>query len=102
MNLEKEVRTIERGKRADIIVINRELLEAGLARYKARLPYSVSNFTACVYRIVEREARKARKGMWQRSKFMPQSSKAAWADSADGDSMPSKMWVSCFNAHLSA
>ena len=47
--------------------INRELLEAGAAKYKKPAPYSVSSYTACVYRIVERKAREAGKGMWQRA-----------------------------------
>lgn len=47
--------------------INRELLEAGAAKYKKPAPYSVSSYTACVYRIVEKKAREAGKGMWQRA-----------------------------------
>ena len=45
--------------------INRALLEAGVVRYHEPEFYSVSRYTACVYRIVEREAREARKGFWQ-------------------------------------
>jgi|SRR5215213_1968066 len=47
--------------------VNRELLEAGAVQYKSPAAYSVSNYTACVYRIVERNAREAGKGMWQRA-----------------------------------
>ena len=48
--------------------VNRALLEAGAAKYKKPGPYSVSGYTACVYRIVEGKAREAGKGMWQRAK----------------------------------
>jgi endonuclease YncB( thermonuclease family) len=47
--------------------VNSELLKAGAVKYQAPPPYSVSNYTACGYRIVERIAREAKKGMWQRS-----------------------------------
>jgi endonuclease YncB( thermonuclease family) len=47
--------------------VNRALLEAGAAKYKKPGPYSVSGYTACVYRIVEEKAREAGKGMWQRA-----------------------------------
>jgi endonuclease YncB( thermonuclease family) len=45
--------------------INRALLEAGVVRYHEPEFYSVSRYTACVYRIVEREAREAKRGLWQ-------------------------------------
>lgn len=45
--------------------INRTMIELGIARYKEPPPYSMSNYTACVYRIVEGEARKAKRGLWQ-------------------------------------
>ncbi|HEY2976031.1 MAG TPA: thermonuclease family protein [Pyrinomonadaceae bacterium] len=44
--------------------VNRELLEAGVVRYHEPKSYSVSRYTACVYRIVEREAREAKRGLW--------------------------------------
>lgn len=47
--------------------VNSELLKAGAVKYQTPPPYSVSNYTACGYRIVERIAREAKKGMWQRS-----------------------------------
>jgi endonuclease YncB( thermonuclease family) len=47
--------------------VNRELLEAGVVRYHEPESYSVSSYTACVYRIVEREAREAKRGLWQRA-----------------------------------
>ena len=47
--------------------INRELLEVGAAKYKEPPFYSVSRYTACVYRIVEKKAREAEKGVWQRA-----------------------------------
>ena len=46
--------------------VNRELLEAGVVKYKTPAPYSVSDYTACGYRVVERIAREAKKGIWQR------------------------------------
>ena len=45
--------------------VNRELLEAGVVRYHEPEFYSVSRYTACVYRIVEREVREAKRGLWQ-------------------------------------
>ncbi len=45
--------------------VNRELLEAGAARFREPAAYSVSDYTACGYRIVERKAREAKKGLWQ-------------------------------------
>ncbi len=45
--------------------VNRELLEAGVAQYREPSAYSVSDYTACGYRIVERKAREAKKGIWQ-------------------------------------
>lgn len=47
--------------------VNSELLKAGAVKYQAPPPYSVSNYTACGYRIVERNAREAKKGVWQHS-----------------------------------
>jgi len=47
--------------------VNRELLEAGVARYHKPEFYSVSRYTACVYRIVEKEAKDAKRGRWQPS-----------------------------------
>jgi endonuclease YncB( thermonuclease family) len=45
--------------------VNRELLEAGVVRYHGPESYGVSDYTACVYRIVEREAREAKRGLWR-------------------------------------
>jgi hypothetical protein len=42
--------------------INRELLRAGVARFKEPPLYRVSNYTACLYRITEREARHVKSG----------------------------------------
>lgn len=47
--------------------VNRELLAVGAARYKEPAAYTVSGYTACVYRIVEKKAREARKGIWKRA-----------------------------------
>ncbi len=45
--------------------VNRELLRTGVARYKKPLPYSVSDYVACTYRIAEREAKQEKRGLWQ-------------------------------------
>lgn len=45
--------------------VNRELLEIGAAQYKTPEAYAVSEYTACVYRVVERKAREAGKGIWR-------------------------------------
>jgi endonuclease YncB( thermonuclease family) len=45
--------------------VNRELLESGVVKYRNPEPYSVSGYTACVYRFIERKAREAKKGLWQ-------------------------------------
>lgn len=44
--------------------VGHELISAGAARYKQPEPYSLSHYTACVYRIIERQAREARRGLW--------------------------------------
>ena len=44
--------------------INRELIKAGAAKYKEPLPYSMSNYKACVYRVIENETREAKRGLW--------------------------------------
>jgi endonuclease YncB( thermonuclease family) len=49
-------------KRKDV---NRELLESGVVKYRKPESYSVSDYTACLYRIAEREAREAKKGLWK-------------------------------------
>jgi endonuclease YncB( thermonuclease family) len=45
--------------------VSRELLQAGVARFKEPPPYSVSHYSSCLYRIAEREARKAKSGLWK-------------------------------------
>lgn len=45
--------------------INRVLLESGEVKYSEPEFYSMSRYTACVYRIVERKARETKKGLWQ-------------------------------------
>jgi endonuclease YncB( thermonuclease family) len=44
--------------------INQALIESGIVRYKRPESYSVSDYTACVYRILEGEAREAKRGLW--------------------------------------
>ena len=48
--------------------INLELIKEGAARYQAPPPYSMSNYTACVYRIAEKQARDYGTGMWAQEK----------------------------------
>ena len=44
--------------------INLELIKEGVARYQAPPPYSMSNYTACVYRVAETQARQYGMGIW--------------------------------------
>jgi endonuclease YncB( thermonuclease family) len=46
--------------------INEVMLEEGLGRFREPEAYAISSYTACVYRLVEGEARKAKRGLWQR------------------------------------
>ena len=45
--------------------VNRELIETGFARYREPAFYAMSRYTACVYRIVEKQARGAKRGLWE-------------------------------------
>jgi len=45
--------------------VNEVMLEEGLGRFGKPETYAVSSYTACVYRLVEGEARKAKRGLWQ-------------------------------------
>jgi endonuclease YncB( thermonuclease family) len=45
--------------------VSRELLQAGVARFREPPPYSVSSYSSCLYRIAEREARQAKSGLWK-------------------------------------
>ena len=47
--------------------VNREMLEAGEARFREPAAYTVSDYVACTYRIVETSARDARRGLWRRA-----------------------------------
>jgi endonuclease YncB( thermonuclease family) len=49
--------------------INQTLIELGVARYKEPGSYSISSYTACVYRIIESESRAARRGLWQEGSY---------------------------------
>jgi endonuclease YncB( thermonuclease family) len=44
--------------------INFELIKEGVARYQTPPPYSMSNYTACTYRIAEKQARQYGTGIW--------------------------------------
>ena len=57
----KEVSGVVRYQSRDI---NLELIKEGAARYQAPPPYSMSNYTACVYRIVEKQVREYGTGTW--------------------------------------
>jgi endonuclease YncB( thermonuclease family) len=57
----KEVRGVVHHQARDI---NLELIKEGVARYQAPPPYSMSNYTACVYRIAEKQARQYGTGIW--------------------------------------
>ncbi len=46
--------------------VNRLLLQAGVVRYKEPPAYSVSDYSDCLYRIAEREAKQARLGLWSK------------------------------------
>ncbi len=47
--------------------VNEKMIELGLVHYKQPAPYTMSNYTACVYRIIETEAQKAKRGLWQQT-----------------------------------
>jgi endonuclease YncB( thermonuclease family) len=74
LNREVEVWVSSRkfeSKRVDGVVhvrgkdVNRELLKAGSVKYKKPKSYSMSSYKDCVYRIIEGEARDARRGLWR-------------------------------------
>ena len=46
--------------------INEELLARGLGRYVAPAAYTVSDYTDCLHRIAEREARRRHRGLWKK------------------------------------
>jgi hypothetical protein len=41
-------------------------LEEGLGRFRKPEAYAISGYKACVYRLVEGEAQKAKRGLWQK------------------------------------
>ena len=45
-------------------LVNRKMLELGWARYESPAPYTISGHTACVYKILEEKAQKAKLGLW--------------------------------------
>jgi YD repeat-containing protein len=61
----KEVRGVVHHQSRDI---NLELIKEGAARYQAPSPHSMSNYTACVYRIAEKQARQYGIGTWAQEK----------------------------------
>src|SRR5262249_1411552 len=44
--------------------VNLSMIESGMARYKDPEAYTMSRYTACLYRIAEGEARQAKRGIW--------------------------------------
>lgn len=44
---------------------NLAMIRSGMARHKESEPYTMSNYTECLYRLAEDEARAARRGLWQ-------------------------------------
>lgn len=57
----KEVSGVVHAQTRDI---NRALIEAGASRYQKPGRYAMSDYTACVYRILEKQAREVRRGIW--------------------------------------
>jgi endonuclease YncB( thermonuclease family) len=51
--------------RDDYRDVSRLLLQAGVVRYKEPPAYSVSDYSSCLYRIAEREAKQAGLGLWK-------------------------------------
>jgi hypothetical protein len=51
--------------------INRALLSRGLGRYVKPPAYSLSDYTDCLHRIAEREARAHHRGLWAKDKEVP-------------------------------
>lgn len=45
--------------------VNRELIAAGVARYKKADAHTLSSYDGCVYQILEGVAREAKRGLWQ-------------------------------------
>jgi endonuclease YncB( thermonuclease family) len=45
--------------------VTRLMLQAGVVRYKEPPSYSVSDYSSCLYRIAEREAKQAGLGLWK-------------------------------------
>lgn len=45
--------------------VNLAMIRAGLARYQEPPSYSMSDYTACTYRLAEKEAQKLKVGLWQ-------------------------------------
>lgn len=45
-------------------LVNRKMLELGWVRYEVPAPYTISGYTACVYKILGAEAEKAKLGLW--------------------------------------
>ena len=64
----KEVSGVVRAQARDV---NRALIEAGVTKYQEPPTYAMSNYTACVYRMVEKQAREAWRGLWAQENRYP-------------------------------
>jgi endonuclease YncB( thermonuclease family) len=51
--------------------VNRELIKEGAAKFQSPPPYSMSDYTSCIYRIVEKQAREDRRGIWAKDNPYP-------------------------------
>jgi len=49
--------------------VNQKMIELGLVRYKTPEAYTMSDYTSCIYRIIEAEAQKAKRGLWQQAEI---------------------------------
>jgi endonuclease YncB( thermonuclease family) len=44
-----------------------KMVELGLAQYQKPEAYTISDYTACTYRMIEKEAKKERRGIWKQA-----------------------------------
>lgn len=51
------------------MTLNQKMIELGLVRYKTPEAYSMSGYTSCIYRIIETEAQKAKRGLWRQAEI---------------------------------
>lgn len=51
--------------------VNPKMIELGMARYKHPDPYVMSDYAACTYRVIEKEAKANRRGIWMHYYLIP-------------------------------